>query len=92
MIKPDLPRPDRSQHFTLDFSKDAYGYTVALKEQNHHHFPKIHLLQPFNEWAREHHNLDEDLRALLSLLEFAYEAGQRDAQRAVREALGVPRG
>jgi len=84
------PRILTSAHFTLVPSVNAFGNTLRLRET---HYPEILLLQPYNAWADQHwltgsHDASNH-RALLILLEAAYEKGHRAAQNEIQKALGL---
>lgn len=79
-----------SPHFTLEPSSNAFGNTIRLRGT---HYPEILLLQPYNAWADQHWLAGShdalNHRALLILLESAYEKGHRAAQLEIQKALGL---
>lgn len=85
MTEPLVDNP-KSEHFTLHRSIDAYGHTIGFDRNA---YLKLHLLQPFNDWAAAHYRIADEELSLLRMLELAYQKGHADAKHEIREVLGV---
>lgn len=77
-----------TEHFHLTRDGDAYGETLYIDRQRD--AATIHLLQPFNDWAKKHFQPDENERRLCRMLEYAYQKGYKAAQADIRKAIGAP--
>lgn len=78
----------KSQHFTLLVDWNAFGKTLHIRERASQ---PILLYQRFNDWANEHWypSLDDNNhRALLIMLEAAYDKGHAAARSEIQKALG----
>lgn len=83
---PTQREPLRSEHFVLRHSSNAYGETVHL---NHHKYPEVQLLGPFNAWAEKHYSVERNESNLLHWLEIAYKKGREDMKQEFRDLLGL---
>jgi hypothetical protein len=69
---------------------DAYGETVQIRGPGMPMYTNfIHLLQPFNEWASKHYNVESEKERLTGLLNAAFNAGREDMRAEFRSILGV---
>jgi hypothetical protein len=78
-----------SAHFKLVVDFNAFGRTLKISQ---HDYSSLLLLQTTNDWYRKQWDQsqeDNNHRALLLMLEAAYEKGRHDALSEIKKALGI---
>ncbi len=72
----------------------AFGDVYRFTGPHLGRFEEIHLLQPFNDFTKEHwtdEHSDNQAYAIVVMLSKAYEAGRASMQQEMKQLLGLPR-